>query len=65
MGGGKVQGEAVVVKAGGGGEREWRQWWEGLRGQVGIVIFLVLETTHDHPRAGKHDCNPESRAVHE
>ena len=23
MGGGKVQGEAVVVKAGGGGEREW------------------------------------------
>ena len=29
MGGGKVQGEAVVVKAGGGGEREWRQWWEG------------------------------------
>ena len=34
MGGGKVQGEMVVVKAGGGGEREWRQWWEGLRGQV-------------------------------
>ena len=51
------------MKAGGGGEREWRQQWEGLRGRGWIVISMVLEITQDHPRAGEHDCNPDSRVV--
>ena len=48
MGGGKVQGEAMVVKAGGGGEREWRQRWEGLRGQV---VGRHLHGPRNHPRS--------------
>ena len=48
MGGGKVQGEAMVVKAGGGGEREWRQRWEGLRGQV---VDRHLHGPRNHPRS--------------
>lgn len=26
-------------------------------------ISMVLEIAQDHPRAGEHDCNPDSRVV--
>lgn len=47
MGGGKVQGETVVVKAGGGGgERGVETVLEGLRGQV---VERHLHGPRNHP----------------